>query len=388
MIQQWVKAHLQRLKQESLLRGERVVDTACGAEYVVSGKKVISFCSNDYLGLGHERRVVEAAAKAGREFGWSTVGSRLLSGTTRLHRQLEEGLAAFKKKEAAILFGSGYLANVGAIPALAPEGGVIFADQLNHASLIDGCRLSRARVVVYPHRDMQVLAQELEQHQRLWPRIIITDGVFSMDGDIAPLDEICALAERFAAAVYVDDAHGTGVLGAGGRGVAEHCQVEEKVDVCLSTLSKSLACLGGIISGSTEVIEYLRNRARSFIYTTSFPAPLCAAALAALRILQTDPGPRRRLWENTDYFKRCARQAGIALPDFETPIVPVLVGNSGRALRISARLWECGFYIPAIRPPTVPEGKARLRLTITALHTNKQIEQLVEVLAHSLNEPE
>lgn len=344
------------------------------------GPDVIDFSSNDYLGLASDPRLVAAVNDALREGVLGAGAARLISGNHPLHEALERELAAFKQAEAALLFGSGYLANIGAIPALVGRRDVIYADALNHASLIDGCRLSRAEVRTFPHLDLAGLAEMLDADRgKFRRRLIVVDGVFSMDGDLFPLCELVNIAQAYDAWTYVDDAHGAGVLGENGRGSAEHWKVEGQIDVVMGTLGKAFGVAGAYVTGSRVLIDYLINRARAFVFTTAQPPALAAAASAALRIVRNEPELRVRLRRNS---ARVRSALGVSGPP-EGHIVPVVIGESDATMRVGAALRARGILVGAVRPPTVPLGTSRLRITISAAHTDADIDQLLRALAGS-----
>ena len=369
----WVRGELQRLAAAGLRRHPRHRDEPAGR--LVEGR--INFSSNDYLGLAGDPRVAEAAAGAARRWGAGAGASRLITGGTSLHRELEQALAQWKGAEDAVVFSSGYLANTGTITALAGPGDAVFSDALNHASIIDGCRLSRATVRVYPHNDLASLETMLEA-TRARRRLIITDGVFSMDGDAADVPGLVALAQRYGAMLMVDDAHGCGVLGPDGRGTAAAQGCSDAVDVTVGTLSKAFGSAGGYVTGTGELCEWLRNRARGFVFDTALAPPSAGAALAALELSRTEPERRERA---VSLAKELAAGLGVAPP--AACVVPVLVGASDAAMAASFRLREAGLDVVAIRPPTVPAGTARLRLTTTAAHSHGDIARAVEAFAGS-----
>ena len=344
---------------------------------VRDGRDLINFASNDYLGLANDPRVVEAACSAVRIHGWGAGASPLVSGWREPHEALTTALAEFERVEAVALFSSGYAANLGAIGALVGPGDVVYLDRLDHACIVDGARLSRAKLRVYPHRDVNRLEAILERDRSQFRRsLIATDGVFSMDGDLAPLVELADLANRFGAMFLVDEAHGTGVYGAEGRGAAESLGVAGRVDVKVGTLSKALGSIGGFVAGSRRLVDWLINRARPLVYSTAMPPAAAAGALKALEILRLEP--KRR-----EHLARLAQQLRAGLSDLGIggPIVPLIVGEADAAIAMSARLLDRGLLVPAIRPPTVPEGTARLRISITASHSPDQIEYLIASLA-------
>ncbi len=374
-----LRHELQELRERSLLRSLRFAQSAQGTRMVVGGREVCAFCSNDYLGLASDRRVRQAAKEAVDRYGAGAGASRLVNASLEIHRELEERLAQFEGTEAALVFPSGYAANLGAICALVGRGDAIFVDRLNHASIIDGARLSGARLLPYKHCDPEHLEQLLRRYTGFRRRLVVTDGVFSMDGDIAPLPELVEVCRRHGAFLMVDEAHGTGVLGEGGRGAAEHFGLRGEIDVLMGTLSKAVGAQGGYIAGSRELIDTLVNRARAFVFTTAICPAACGAALEGLRIIEAEPERRRRLRENARLLRRLL---GIATTgaEGEVPIIPVVLGEAQEALRASARLLERGFWVPAIRPPSVPRGTARLRITVCSEHRAEEIERLARAL--------
>lgn len=372
---------LSELEQAGLLRRTVTIVPDAGARVFVDGKSVILFCSNDYLGLSRHPALVEAARAALERYGAGSGASRLVSGTSPVHEELEERLAAFEGAEAAILFNSGYAANTGIIPALAGKDDAVFSDSLNHASIIDGCRLSRARVQVYRHTDLEHLTDLLRGSPSAGRRLILTDGVFSMDGDIAPLPELVEIAERYGALLMVDDAHATGVLGARGAGTVEHFGLEGRVPVRMGTLGKALGSFGAYAAGDRGMIELLRNRCRSYVYSTALPPAVCAASLAALDVLEKEPWRRTTLEHNIRVLAHGFREAGVKPAGHPTPIVPLIVGDTARSLAASRGLFELGIFASAIRPPTVPEGTARIRMTVTASQTTDDISAAIAAVA-------
>ncbi|MEW5767222.1 MAG: 8-amino-7-oxononanoate synthase [bacterium] len=377
---------LSRLEKEGLYRRARVIEEQSLSHRIkIEGREFLLFCSNNYLGLTHHPRVREAAKEAIERFGTGSGASPLISGTYRLHRELEEEIAAFKGVEAALLFPSGYAANTGIIPSLVGKGDLVLLDKLNHASLIDGAKLSGAGFRVYPHREVEALEEILLKERGYGRRLIVTDGVFSMDGDIAPLPEIAKLAERYDCLLMVDDAHATGVIGQGGRGTASHFGLEDKIDIQMGTLSKALAGAGGFAAGSKTLIEYLRNKARSYIYSTALPLGTAASALAALRIIREQPDIIERLWENTNYFRQQLTGAGLNSGKSETPIIPLILGEVQATLKAAARLYQDGILVLPIRPPSVPRGKSRLRLTLMATHSKEDIDLVMgSLVSHKM----
>jgi 8-amino-7-oxononanoate synthase len=370
-----LKARLESIKKAGLWRSLRRVDGPTGAEYVYNGKQVVGLCSNNYLGLAEHPALREAAIKAVEQYGAGSGASRLISGNLAIHEELESRLAKFKGTQAALLFNSGYHANVGIISALMGPDDLIYSDELNHASLIDGCRLSKATIRVYRHADTDHLDSLLrEDEKKKGRRLVVTDSVFSMDGDVAPLPEIAAIARRYGAEVMVDEAHGTGIYGKNGRGTVDHFQLRGQIAIQMGTLGKSLGSFGAYVAGSKELIDFLVNRSRTFIFTTALPPAACGAALAALDILEKEPGRIAKLWTLTMQYRAALREAGLK-PAGETPIVPITIGKAEDAVAVSEQLLEAGFHAQAIRPPTVPEGSSRLRTTVTAAHTEAQLKE-------------
>lgn len=365
---------LHNLANQSLLRRLRPLGSATGPTVELGGRTVILLASNDYLGLATHPEVIRAAIRATEHYGTGSGASRLVCGTLPPHEKLEEALAAFKHTQAALVLGSGYQANVGIIPALIGQGGLILADRLSHASLIDGCRLSGADFRVYRHRDLDHLESVLKRRTASQPVLIVTDGLFSMDGDLAPLPELAALATRFDAMLYVDDAHGTGVMGPSGRGTLEHFGVEHQIPFHMGTLGKAVGSSGAYVAGSAELIQYLINTCKPFIFTTAPPPSAAAAATAALAVIQNDAARRIRLWTNRDQLYTGLRRIGFRLTETVSPILPILVGEADKALVFAEHLLTQGVYAPAIRPPTVPDATSRIRVTVTSEHTSQQLD--------------
>ncbi len=368
---------LDELARQSLLRRLRAIESASEAVVTIDGRPVILMASNNYLGLATHPALKRAAIQATERFGVGAGAARLVSGTLPPHEELEAELARFKGTEAALTFGSGYLANLGAIPALIGAGGLILADRLCHASLIDGCRLSGASLRVYRHNDMAHLKSLLVKRPAKRETLIVTDGVFSMDGDLAPLPELAGLAERYGARLFVDDAHGTGVMGAQGRGTLEHFGVEDRIPFHMGTLGKALGTSGAYIAGPAAVIQYLVNTARTFLFATAPPPATAAATVAALRIVRAEPQRRARLWENRRHVWSGLEQLGFRLAASASPIVPVLVGDARKTVDLAGRLLELGVYAPAIRPPTVPKETSRIRVTVTSEHSREQLDRVL-----------
>jgi glycine C-acetyltransferase/8-amino-7-oxononanoate synthase len=404
-----VEAALEELRRAGLYRRLRTVEETSDGRAVIGGREVLVLCSNDYLGLAHHPEVREAAAEAAQRWGAGAGSSRLVSGNLELHVEAERALAEFKGTEACVLFGSGYLANIGVIAALAGPDDVILSDALNHASLIDGCRLARAKTVVYSHNDLDSLEQGLRAAGRR--ALIVTDAVFSMDGDVAPLDEIVALARQYEARVLVDEAHATGVIGPGGRGLVAALGLEHDVDVTLGTLSKALGSYGAFACCGQTTAQLLVNRARSLIFSTGLPPASVAAGLASLRLLRERPAMVDRLQDNARAMRRYLAERSVtgttplngraperalavepqgrevALgPDASgVPIIPLIVGDPGEAVRRSEEALAGGVFVQAIRPPTVPQGTSRLRLTVSATHQEADLRRAADVLAATAN---
>lgn len=380
---QWIEAELERLRQAGLYTQIRTISSPQGAWLVVDGRRVLNFCSNNYLGLASHPRLVEAAKQALDRYGVGPAAVRTIAGTLEIHLELERRLAEFKGVPAAITFPSGFTANLATIPALVTKEDVIFSDELNHASIIDGSRLSGARIVRYSHADPADLARAIASAREEGFRrgLVVTDGVFSMDGDIAPLDGILTVAQREGCLLMVDDAHGEGVLGRGGRGIVDHFGLHGKVDVEVGTMSKAFGVVGGVVAGDGRIIEWLRQRGRPFLFSSAMTVPDAAACLAAVDILTESDERVTRLWENTRLFKEEMKRLGFDTGASQTPITPVMLGEAPRAQEFSRRLFEQGVFAMAIGFPTVPQGKARLRVMISAAHTPDDLERGLEAFA-------
>lgn len=369
---------LKYLNQKGLLRTLRKIDSAEGPRITINGKELILLSSNNYLGLANHPRVKEAAIRAIERYGLGSGASRLISGNMSPHEELEERISRFKGTESALVFNSGYTANIGIIPSIVGKGDFIYSDELNHASIIDGSRLSRAEIRIYPHKDMNGLEDLLKKEKGNGRKLIITDTVFSMDGDIAPLKEIYELSKRYDAILMVDEAHATGVLGKKGRGAIEHFNLKDNDIIQMGTLGKALGTFGAYVAGSKELISYLKNKARSFIYTTSLPPSIAAASIEAINIIEEDPTYLRKLWENRKVFIEGLHSMGLNTLCSETPIIPVFIGDMQKALEIARLLFEEGIFAPAIRPPTVPEGSSRIRTTVMATHTKDDLDEALK----------
>ena len=375
-----IEARLDELKALGLSRRTRLVSGPQGPHVVLDGKPVVLLCSNNYLGLADHPRVRTAASEAAMRWGVGAGASRLVSGTMTIHRRLEERLASFKSRETALLFGSGYLANAGVVAALARPGDVVFSDALNHASIIDGCRLSRAEVFIYHHGDVEHLAWGLAQAERRGA-LIVTDSVFSMDGDVAPLEQIVELAERHQVRVMVDEAHATGVLGPGGRGALAEAGLADQVDVIVGTLGKALGSYGGYVACDRVMARYLVNAARTFIFSTAIPPPAAAGALAALDILEEEPRRVQKLATNAAALRAELVHEGFDLQGSRTQIMPLVVGDAELAMRICEAALGRGVFAQAIRPPTVPAGTSRLRLAVMASHRADELAGAARTIA-------
>jgi len=380
-----VAERLEELRERGLYRRLRLIDGPQGPSVTLDGRPVLLLCSNNYLGLADRAEVREAAAEAALRWGAGAGGSRLISGNMEPHRQLEERLAAFKGFEAALLFGSGYLANTGAIAALAGRGEVVFSDELNHASIVDGCRLSRAETFVYRHGDLEHLAWAL-YHVRGRPALIVTDGVFSMDGDVAPLAELLELARRHGARLMVDEAHATGAIGPGGRGTVAGAGLSGEVDVVVGTLGKALGSYGAYVCASAETVDFLVNTARPFIFSTAPPPPAAGAALAALEVLEAEPQLVNRLQANAAALRAALAAEGLDAGGSWTQIVPIAVGEAETAMELCEQALTRGVFAQGIRPPTVPEGSSRLRLTVMATHRAEELARAAREIGAAARE--
>ncbi len=377
----YISDELKNIKESGLYRELNVVGNAQGVYLEINGKKYLSFCTNNYLGLANNPLIVSAVKDAVESYGWGAGASRLVSGNMTLHETLESEISVFKQKESAIVFPTGYMANIGAISSLVSKGDLVICDKLNHASIIDGCRLSGADFRVYAHCDIEKLENILKKASDYSRKLIVTDSVFSMDGDLAPLPEIVSIAGRYKAIVMVDEAHGTGVFGKEGRGVIEHFNLNKEVEVVMGTFSKAIGSLGGYVCGDEDLIHFLRNKARSFIYTTALPPAVCAASIAGLKLIQEKPSFRKSLWDNIRYLKDKLCSLNFNVIPSASPIIPILIGDADKAVGISKSLYEKGILIPAIRPPTVPANSSRLRMTVMSTHTRKDLDMLIRVLS-------
>ena len=375
----FVKEEIERLKKEGLYITIRTLESPQGAWIKVDGKEVLNLCSNNYLGFANHPVLKERAKKAIDEFGVGPGAVRTIAGTMKIHRELEEKLAKFKGAEATLSFQSGFNTNLAVIPAIVGRGDVIFSDELNHASIIDGCRLSRAEIVRFNHADPEDLKKKLEEYkEHPGKKLVVTDGVFSMDGDIAPLPEIVEVAEKYDAITMVDDAHGEGVLGKSGRGIVDHFGLHGKVDLEVGTLSKAFGVVGGYVAAKEELIDYLRQKARPFLFSSAVTPPDVAAAIAAVDILTDSDELVVKLWDNANYFKTEMKSLGFDIGISQTPITPVMLGEAPLAQEFSKRLFKEGIFAQAIGYPTVPKGKARIRVMISAVHEKKDLDFALE----------
>ena len=363
-----------------LYRELKTLSSNPGRDIEFGGRKYINFSSNNYLDLASNPAVIDAAKKALDKYGAGGTSSRLVAGTLDIHDQLEKKLALFKHCESALVFPSGYQTNLGLLSALTKEGDCVIMDRLNHASLWDGAKLSGARIFVYPHKDMILLEKVLKRSKQYRRRIVVTDTLFSMDGDLAPLKEICALSKQYGAWTFVDEAHAAGVFGKNGSGLSEHLGVEKDVDIVMGTLSKALGSQGGFVCGKKLLIDHIVNFCRSFIYTTSLAPASCAAAIAAIDIVEREPERRKRLLENAKHLKKALSDKGFDTGDSESQIIPLIAGSVEQAAEISKKLLTEGIFAPAIRPPTVPENMCRIRFSLTAGHAEQDIYRVVHLL--------
>lgn len=375
----WIQQEIDGLKSQGLYNNIRTIGSPQGAWLTVDGKKVLNFCSNNYLGLANHPALVAASKKAVDEMGVGPGAVRSIAGTMSLHVELEKRLAEFKGAQATITFQSGFTANLATIPALVGKEDVIFSDRLNHASIIDGCRLSGGKIIAYEHNDVKSLEEQIQANLKDYRRaLIITDGVFSMDGDIAPLPAIYEVAKKYDILLMVDDAHGEGVLGKGGRGIVDHFGLHGKVDVEVGTMSKAFGVMGGIVAGKAVIIEWLKQRGRPFLFSSAMTVPDAAACLAAVDLLEDSTQLVDKLWENAKYFKSEMKRLGFNTGVSETPITPVMLGEAPLAQQFSRELFEAGVFAMAIGFPTVAQGRARIRVMISAAHSHDDLNKGLE----------
>ncbi len=370
-----IKLKIEELKKEGVYRKLSVSSSPNEAVITLNGKKVINLCSNNYLGFANHPRMKEAAKKAIDKYGVGSGAVRTISGNIEIHEELDERLAKFKREEAALVFQSGFLANLGVIQAITDRGDLIISDELNHASIIDGVRLSRADKAVFPHSDMKALEQILKERRKDYNEVlIITDGVFSMDGDIANLPEIVRLAKKYDAKVYVDDAHGSGVLGENGRGTVDHFNLHGQVDYIMGTLSKAIGVVGAYIAGSSEMKDYLLHRGRPLLFSTSMMPAACGAAIEAITMLEETDEYSKKLWDNTKYFQSKLKELGFTLGKTQTPITPLMIYDEAKTMDFAKKLLERGVYTSGIVFPTVPKGTARIRMMLSSEHTKEELD--------------
>lgn len=379
MATDWIKKQVDDLKEQNLYNNILTIESPIGPEIQINGKKLLNFCSNNYLGLANNPEMREAAKAAIDEYGIGPAAVRTIAGTTVLHKKLEEKLAAFKKVDAAITFQSGFIANLAVIPALTGEGDYIFSDELNHASIIDGCRLSKAEVIRFAHANPADLEEKLKSVSPESKKLVITDGVFSMDGDIAPLDKLYEVTSKYDAMLMVDDAHGEGVLGESGRGIVDHFGLHGKVDIEVGTMSKAFGVVGGIVAGKHEIIEWLSQRGRPFLFSSAMTIPDVAACIAAVEILEKSGDLVKKLWENADYLRLGLKKLGFDTGASISPIIPLMLGNEKLAQDFSKELFAEGLFAKAIVYPTVPQGKARVRIMNSAGHTKGQLDAALRI---------
>jgi len=379
----FLNTDIEQLKEQGLHRSLRIIGSPNKPVFTVDGKDVINLSSNNYLGLTTHPKLIAASVKATEWYGVGTGAVRTIAGTMNLHEELERRLADFKHTQASLTFQSGFTANTGVLQSLLKDEDVIISDQLNHASIIDGIRLSRAQRKVFPHKDMDGLESVLKETQSARVRLIVTDGVFSMDGDIAPMPQIVDLAERYGAIVMIDDAHGSGVLGKNGRGTVNHFDLDGRVQIQIGTLSKAIGSVGGYVAGDEILRDYLIHMARPFLFSTSQPPGVVASCIAAIDVLEQEPEIIDRLWENTRFFKQKLTDLGFNTGRSETPITPVIVGEAHQAMALSDKLFERGVFAQGIGFPTVAKGQARLRTIVSAAHTKEQLQQALDAIAEA-----
>jgi glycine C-acetyltransferase len=371
---QFLSAELASLREQGVYRRLRVLDGEQRARTAVDHRSVVNLSSNNYLGLTTHPRLRERATEAVRTLGVGTGSVRTIAGTMEIHMELERRLAVFKKTEAAVVFQSGFTANAGTVSSVLTRDDAIISDELNHASIIDGARLSRATIKIFPHRDVEAARRVVAALPREQRKLLITDGVFSMDGDLGALPGLCELADEFGCIMMVDDAHASGVFGANGRGTIDHFGLHGRVDIQVGTLSKAIGALGGYVAGSRALVEFLYHRARPFLFSTSHPPSVAAACIAALDVLETEPQWMQQLWDNARFFKAGLQALGFDTGVSESPITPVIVGDAGLAMQLSDRLFEEGVFAQGIGFPTVPRGRARVRTIVTATHTRDELQ--------------
>ena len=381
VLSDFLAQEIESLHQKKLFRKLRILEGRQLPQAQFDGQPVVNLSSNNYLGLTTHPELVKAALRATEEYGVGSGAVRTIAGTMKIHMALEEKIARFKQVEACVVFQSGFTANAGTVSAILGKGDIIISDELNHASIIDGCRLSRAEIKIFPHKDLSALERILQETQgHPGKKLVITDGVFSMDGDIAPLPQVVELAERYGSIMMLDDAHSSGVLGRNGRGTVDHYGLDGRVDIQVGTLSKAIGSLGGYVCGTRALIEYLYHRARPFLFSTSHPPAVAACCIAAFEVLEREPQLIERLWQNTRFFKSGLSRLGFNTGASETPITPVIIGNGDLAMRFSDELFNEGVFAQGIGYPTVPEAKSRIRTIVTATHSLEQLQFALDVL--------
>ncbi|MCY8541632.1 glycine C-acetyltransferase [Bacillus haynesii] len=376
----FLASELEKMKENGTFQELPIIESLQGSTVKMKGKDIIQLSSNNYLGLTSHPRLQKATEEAVKRYGAGTGSVRTIAGTFTMHNELEKKLASFKNTEAALVFQSGFTANQGILSSILTKDDIVISDELNHASIIDGIRLTKAGKKVYQHADMEDLEKILKKSMNYRMRLIVTDGVFSMDGDIAPLPEIVRLAEQYDAFVMVDDAHASGVLGENGRGTVHHFGLDGKVHIQVGTLSKAIGVLGGYAAGSKVLIDYLKHKGRPFLFSTSHPPAVTAACIEAVNVLMEEPSLIKKLWDNTAYFKKELEKMGLPLIKSETPITPILIGDEAEACRFSNTLFELGLFAQAIVFPTVPKGKARIRTIMTAQHSKEELDKALEII--------
>jgi len=374
---------VKNLESQHLRRQPQIVESPADTIITIQGRKLLSMASNNYLGLANHPALKQAAIDAIKQWGVGAGAARLISGTMTPHDQLENDLAQFKQVEATLTFGTGYTTNIGLIPSLIGQDGLILIDRYCHASLIEASRLAKAKVRIFHHNDIEHLKKLLENREKVCATLVVTEGVFSMDGDLAPLPDLLKLCQNHDAALVVDDAHGTGVMGANGRGTIEHFGLNPKDTIQIGTLSKAIGTSGGYVAGTTSLKNYLINVSKTFIFTTAQPPAIAAATSAAIQMIQNEPTCRHRLWENRDFLCSELKKIGFQLTNTQSPILPIIVKSAEKTLKMSQALYKAGIYVPAIRPPTVPKESSRLRITVGSEHSKEQLQYVAETIKNS-----
>ncbi|WKZ25934.1 MAG: glycine C-acetyltransferase [bacterium] len=375
----WIIKEVKKLKDQNLYNNILTLESAVDGIVTINGNKYLNFCSNNYLGLANNPKLKSESINAIKKYGIGPAAVRTIAGTTSLHNILERELAKFKKVESVITFQSGFVANLAVIPAIVGENDLIFSDELNHASIIDGCRLSKAQVIRYAHLDIKDLEKKLKNSPNNIKKLVITDGIFSMDGDVAPLDQIYVVTSKYKAILMVDDAHGEGVLGSNGRGIVDHFNLHGKVDIEVGTMSKALGVVGGMVAGKKELIEWLTQRARPFLFSSAMTIPDVAACIASVKLLSKSDKLVKKLWSNTEYLKKGLKNIGFDIGNSKSPIIPLMLGDSKKAQDMSKELFNNGLFAKAIVFPTVPQGKARIRIMNSAAHTKKDLDRALQI---------